>query len=164
MLLFENLLYPKQSRAMTKKASYLPRGQRLLNDIFTRMVRLGLIPKGHLISVLGRKSGLMRTTPVFVLSYQGQRWLVAGFQQADWVKNLRTAGWCLLIHDRREERVTVIEETDPTLCAPLLQQFARRAPGSNRGPMPKPNAPLSEFLLAVPAHPVFRITEPVLIR
>ena len=141
------------------KVSYLPRGQRIMNAIFSRMVRLGLIPRGNLLSVPGRKSGIMRTTPVFVLRHEGERWLVAGFEQADWVKNLRTAGWCVLIHDRRQERVAVVEVIDPEARAPLLQEFVRRAPGGKRGFNLKANAPLSAFVAIAQEHPVFRVAE-----
>lgn len=145
---------------MTKKVSSLPRGQRIMNAIFSRMVRMGLIPGAHLISVPGRKSGIMRTTPVFVLRHEGQRWLVAGFEQADWVKNLRAAEWCLLIHDRRQERVTVAEVAEPETRAPLLQAFVRRAPGGSRGLALKADAPLATFIAIAHKHPVFRVVEP----
>jgi deazaflavin-dependent oxidoreductase (nitroreductase family) len=144
---------------MTKNASYLPRGQRFLNTIFTRLVRLGIIPGAHLISVPGRKSGVMRTTPVFVLKQEGHRWLVAGFEQSDWVKNLRAAGWCLLIHDRRKERVAVVEVEDEATRALLLQAFVRRAPGGKRVITTKPEASLEEFAAIAPHHPVFRVGE-----
>ena len=142
------------------KVSYLPRGQRIMNAIFSRMVRIGLIPRANLLSVPGRKSGVMRTTPVFVLRYEGQRWLVAGFEESDWVKNLRAAGWCMLIHDRRQERVAVTEVKDPEGRAPLLQEFVRRAPGGKRGFKLKRNAPSSAFIAIAQEHPVFRVLEP----
>jgi hypothetical protein len=140
---------------MTKQTSYLPRGQRLLNTIFARFVRWGIIPGAHLISVPGRKSGIMRTTPVFVLKHEGQRWLVAGFEQSDWPKNLRAAGWCLLIHDRGEEPVTMVEVTDSETCAQILQAFTRRARGASRGLKIKPGSSLEAFAAIAPQHPVF---------
>jgi deazaflavin-dependent oxidoreductase (nitroreductase family) len=145
---------------MTKKASYLPRSQHIMNSIFSRMVRMGLIPRAHLVSVPGRKTGVMHTTPIFMLRHEGQRWLVAGFEEADWVKNLRAAGWCVLIHDRREERVTVTEVHEPEVRAPLLREFVRRAPAGKRGFIPKANDPLSEFIAIAQEHPVFRVVEP----
>ncbi len=139
------------------KTSTLPRGQRVMNAVFSRLVRLGWLPGAHLLSVRGRKSGLMRTTPVFVLKHAGSRWLVAGFEQADWVKNLRAAGWCVLIHDRREERVEVAEVTDIAQRAPLIREFVRRAPGASRGFELKADASLEEFAAIAPRHPVFRV-------
>ncbi len=97
---------------MPKKVSYLPPGQRLMNTIFGTMIRLGLIPGAHLMSVPGRKSGKMQTIPLYVLRHEGQRWLVAGYAGSDWVKNLRAAGWCEFFHDRKKERVEVVEAED----------------------------------------------------
>jgi hypothetical protein len=116
---------------MSKKASYLPRGQRLMNALFVTLVRLGWIP-GHIIRVPGRKSGEMQTIPLYVLRYQGQRWLVAGYAQSDWVKNVRAAGWCELFHDHVKERVKVIEEGNVEIQADVLQAFVNLAPGAKR--------------------------------
>jgi hypothetical protein len=144
---------------MTGKISYLPRGQRLLNTIFTRMVLLGIIPGAHLIRVPGRKSGIMHTTPIFVLKHEGHRWLVSGFGQSDWVKNLSAVGWCILIHDHLEERVTVVEINDPKTRAPILQAFARHSPVGDKGFTVKRDASIEEFVAIAPNHPVFRIEE-----
>jgi deazaflavin-dependent oxidoreductase (nitroreductase family) len=146
-----------ENNTLSKNISYLPRGQLLLNAIFSRMVRLGIIPGATLIEVPGRKSGILRTTPVFMLNYAGQRWLVAGFEQADWVKNLRAAGGCLLIHDRREEPVRVHEVKDVARQCQVLQAYVRRAPGGRRGFAIKPNASLEEFVAIAPLHPVFQV-------
>jgi hypothetical protein len=73
-----------------------------------------------------------------VLKHAGWRWLIAGFEQADWVKNLCTAGWCLLIHDRHEELVAMVEVEDLATRAPILQAYLKRAPGSSRGFAIKP--------------------------
>ena len=118
-----------------------------------------MIPGAHLIRVPGRKSGVMHTTPIFVLKHEGRRWLVSGFGQSDWVRNLRAAGWCILIHDRREERVTVVEINDPQTRAPILQAFARRSPVGDRGFSIKRSASLEDFAAIAPHHPVFHIEE-----
>jgi deazaflavin-dependent oxidoreductase (nitroreductase family) len=133
-------------------------GQRILNAVFGTMVRLGMIPGAHLLSVPGRKSGTMRTTPIYVLRYEGERWLVAGYAGSDWVKNIRAAGWCRFIHDRTEERVGVVEEEDLAVRARVLQEFVRRAPGARRGYSISPDAPLEAFAEIAPLHPIFRAT------
>ena len=144
---------------MAKKVSYLPRGQRLMNSIFGTMVRLGLIPGAHLMSVPGRRSGKMQTIPLFVLRYEEQRWLVAGFAKSDWVKNLRVSGWCELFHDRMTERVEVIEIEDSETQATVLREFVRKAPGASRGYTINHDAPLEEYKAIAPEHPVFRVTQ-----
>jgi hypothetical protein len=142
---------------MAKKASYLPRGQRTMNAIFGTMIRLGLIPGAHLMSVPGRKSGKMQTIPLFVLRHEGQRWLVAGYAGSDWVKNVRAAGWCELFHDRVKERVQVVEVEDLEIRTVVLREFVRKAPGANRGYSISPDAPLEEYAAIAPEHPVFRV-------
>ena len=52
---------------MPKKASYLPKGQKLIDSIYITIVRLGLLPGAYLIKVTGRKSGKIYTVPLFVL-------------------------------------------------------------------------------------------------
>lgn len=144
---------------MRKSKSYLPRGQRIMNLIFSFMVRTGLIPKGHLISVVGRKTGIIHTTPIFVLQHEGQRWFVAGYNQSDWVKNLRVAGWCILFHNHSQERVEVIEIQKPEVQAPLLREFVRRAPGAGKAFTLSKDAPISEYIAIADEHPVFQIIE-----
>ncbi len=145
---------------MPKKASYLPRGQRVINAIFGTMIRLGAIPGAHLMSVPGRKSGKMQTIPLYVLRHEGQRWLVAGYAGSDWVKNVRAAGWCEFIHDRVEERVQVIEVEELETRTIVLREFVRNAPGANRGYSISPDAPLEAYAAIVPEHPVFRVVAP----
>lgn len=141
------------------KADYLPRGQRTMNWVFTRMVRWGIIKGGHLLSVPGRKSGVMRTTPVFVLHYEGQRWLVAGFKNSDWVKNVRAAGWGMLIRYRHSERVNFVEVPEEER-APIMREFLRRAPGGKAAfPTLSPDAPLEEFAALASERPVFRVVD-----
>src|ERR1051326_4105547 len=110
------------------------------------------------MSVPGRKSGKMQTIPLYVLRYDGQRWLVAGYAGSDWVKNVRAAGWCKLFHDRKEERVEIVEVEDMEMRAVVLREFVRKAPGASRGYTVNPDAPLQEYAAIVPEHPVFRVT------
>ena len=61
------------------------------------MQRLGLaIGTMRLLSVTGRKSSKLHTTPVSPLTVDGRRYIVAGLEEADWAKNAWTAGWGLL--------------------------------------------------------------------
>lgn len=93
---------------MPKKTAYLSRGQRILNAIFGTMIRLGMIPRAHLMSVPGRKSGKMQTIPLYVLHHDGQRWLVAGYAGSDWVKNVRAAGWCEFLFRHRHGSYSIV--------------------------------------------------------
>ena len=63
----------------------------------------------HLLTVIGRKSGKPYATPVSPVEYEGQRWIVAGWADADWVKNLRASGWATLAKGERVERIRTVE-------------------------------------------------------
>ncbi len=110
----------------------------------------------HLLSVPGRASGELRATPVSPLNYEGQRWLVAGIAGADWVKNLRVAGWGVLTKGKHSERVTVVE-VPPEERTPILRAFVQTMQGGRFAFPLAPDAPLADFAALVDDYPVFRV-------
>jgi hypothetical protein len=63
------------------------------NPVIVALQRLGVaIGTMRLLSVPGRKSGRLRTTPVSPLTVDGWRYIVAGHEGFDWVKNARASG------------------------------------------------------------------------
>src|SRR5919109_3879728 len=83
-----------------------------LNVLLKRLLRIG-IPLGPngLLTVQGRKSGVMRTTPVAVVEVGGQRWIVGTFGDVNWVRNLRAAGKATVRVGRHRLDVTAKELT-----------------------------------------------------
>ncbi len=65
----------------------------------------------HMLTVAGRRSGQPQTTPVSPVEHDSQRWLIAGWADADWVKNLRASGSATLTKGTRVERIRVVEVT-----------------------------------------------------
>src|SRR5947209_18263819 len=63
----------------------------------------------HILTVTGRRSGKPRATPVSLVVYGGDRWLVAGWADADWVKNLRASGSATLTKGVQVERHPVFQ-------------------------------------------------------
>jgi deazaflavin-dependent oxidoreductase (nitroreductase family) len=107
----------------------LPRWLKPVNRLIMALQRLGLsIGPVHVLSVPGRKSGQLRTTPVSLLTVDGQRYIVGGSAEADWVKNARAAGWGLLASGRTKERVALIALPTEER-APILHEFPRLVPG-----------------------------------
>jgi hypothetical protein len=146
----------------------LPEEVRQLNETLKRHPHLteqmGPI---HLLSVPGRSSGQLRATPVAPLAYDGQRFLVAGFAEADWVKNLRLSSWGILTKGARVERITVAEVA-PEQRAPILQVFIQQMEhlgGESSGPSGHfafavgPDEPISAFEAIADRHPIFRLVE-----
>ena len=106
----------------------LPRWLKPMNRVVIALQRRGLvIGTMRLLSVPGRKSGELRTTPVSPLTVDGKRYIVAGMQEADWVKNARAVGWGILARGRKEERVAIVELPVEERGA-VLRQFPRKVP------------------------------------
>jgi hypothetical protein len=90
------------------------------------MLRRGLrIGSQHLLSVRGRKSGQVRSTPISIATIDGSRYIVAAFSEAAWVRNVRVSGSGTIGRGRNVERVRLVElpvaERGPVLRA-FLQQ------------------------------------------
>jgi deazaflavin-dependent oxidoreductase (nitroreductase family) len=106
----------------------LPRWLKLANPVIVALPRRGVVMGTmRLLSVPGRKSGKPHTTPVSPLATDGERYIVAGFEEADWVKNARSAGWGILARGRKQERVNLVE-LPPGERAPVLREFPRKVP------------------------------------
>jgi deazaflavin-dependent oxidoreductase (nitroreductase family) len=138
----------------------LPRWLKPMNRVVIALQRRGLvIGTMRLLSVPGRKSGELRTTPVSPLTVDGKRYVVAGMQEADWVKNARAAGWGILARGRKEERVAIVELPVEERGAVLRQfpckvphgvQFFERLYGMSGDP--------DGFAALAPRCPVFEVT------
>ena len=145
---------------MSEQAT-LPRWLRPANRVIVSLQRRGLVlGTMRLLSVPGRKSGELRTTPVSPLIVDGQRYIVAGIERADWVKNARVAGWGVLARGREEERVGLIELPAEDR-APVLREFPREVPhgvGFFRR-LYGVSADPEEFATLASLCPVFRVEE-----
>jgi hypothetical protein len=147
----------------------LPRWLKLINPLVIALQRRGLaLGTMRVLSVPGRTTGRLRTTPVSPLTVAGQRYVVAGLDGADWVANARVAGWGIIAHGRAEERVALIELPEAER-ATVLREFPRLVPHGvnffrNLYDLPGDAATLPEALAALaPRCPVFRI-EPLAAR
>ena len=114
-------------RTMSERVR-LPRWLKLANPVIVALQRRGVvIGTMRLLSVQGRKSGKLRTTPVSPLMVEGERYIIAGLEGADWVKNVRIAGWGTLARGRDQERVNLVE-LPLQERAPVLREFPRKVP------------------------------------
>lgn len=127
------------------------------NRVVIALNRLGLaVGTQHVLSIPGRKTGKLRSTPVSLVTVNGQRYIVTGLE-TDWVKNARVAGWGILTRGREQERVTLVElpiQERP----PFLREFPRQVPHGVQffeRLLGLPNDP-EAFAEAAPRCPVFR--------
>ncbi|MBX6356627.1 MAG: nitroreductase family deazaflavin-dependent oxidoreductase [Micromonosporaceae bacterium] len=103
------------------------------------------------LSVRGRKSGQLRSTPVVVLDHDGERYLVTPYGDTEWVRNLRAAGEGQIKQHGRTEEFTAVEvpvDQRPPIIEAYLRKYGRM-----------PTVARSFAQLPDPAHhPTFRIT------
>ena len=134
--------------------------RRALNAVVRPLARLGLTgPRTHLLTVPGRTTGKLWSTPVSLVREGDERWLVAPYGERSWVKNARAAGWVRLRRGRFDERLAV-EELSPVEAIPVLRRYYDLAHVTR----PYFDATLSSsdeaWLTEAPRHPVFRLEKP----
>lgn len=123
------------------------------------LASIGMPPRRLVaLEVRGRRSGRLRTCPVVVAEYEGERYLVAMLgSEANWVRNVRAAqGDVVLRHGRRE--AVHLEPVAPERRAPILKRYLELAPGARPHIPVARDAPLADFERLAGHYPVFRIT------
>lgn len=132
-------------------------------NVFNRLVagltRLGISVMGsRVLEVRGRKSGEWRRTPVNLLTFEGERYLVAPRGTTQWVRSIRVSGEGRLRVGRRIEDFSATELPDEEKL-PLLRAYLKRwawevgAFFQGVGA----DAPEEDLRRIAPLHPVFRV-------
>lgn len=112
---------------MIEKKPGLPGWVRPISRVIIGLQRLGIaLFSFHVLSIPGRRSGLMRRTVVSPFMVEGERYLLS-FGQLDWVRNARAAGWGVLQRGRYEERAT-LTEVKPPESAGIVREFPGQIP------------------------------------
>ena len=134
-------------------------GTRLVNRAFAVMTRLGLGKAyRHILTVPGRRTGTPHSTPVDVMTRDGERWLVAAYGITNWVHNARAAGKVTLSRGGRSETVYVTE-LDPSDSVPVLRQYLREVPVTRPYFAVTADSPDEDVAADAYRHPVFRLTD-----
>lgn len=98
----------------------------LFNRTVAIATRGGLSVWGsRVLQVRGRTTGELRETPVNLLGYDGDRYLVAPRGVTQWVRNLRVAGEGNLRLGRRTEHFRAVEIADEDKTE-ILRAYLRR--------------------------------------
>jgi deazaflavin-dependent oxidoreductase (nitroreductase family) len=131
--------------------------RRGLNALVRPLARLGLTgPRTHLLTVPGRRSGKLWSTPVSIVEDGDERWLVAPYGERNWVKNARAAGWVELQRGRRRERLSV-EELGPEESVPVLRRYLELGRVTRPFFDVRLDSPYDQWLAEAARHPVFRL-------
>jgi deazaflavin-dependent oxidoreductase (nitroreductase family) len=130
-------------------------GRRALNAVVRPLARIGLAgPRTYVLTVPGRKSGRLWSTPVSIVRTGGERWLVAPYGDRNWVKNARAAGWVELRRGRTHERLAVRELT-PEEAVPVLREYWRLSRVTRPFFEASLELPAEAWVEEAPRHPVF---------
>ena len=143
-----------------------PQGRMMVTmDRITRKVMIWLTNRGisildsRMLAVRGRKSGEWRTTPVNLLTLDGERYLVAPRGHTQWVRNMRAAGGGELRLGRKAEAFTAVELADadkPVVLRHYLKRWAWEVGYFFDGITA--DSPEEELERIAPGFPVFRVT------
>lgn len=132
----------------------------VFNRVVAALTKLGISVAGsRVLEVRGRKSGEWRRTPVNLLTFEGDRYLVAPRGHTQWVRNLRASERGRLVLGRRAEEFTARELSDdekPALLRAYLEKWKWEVGAFFDGV--GPGAPDTELRRIAPDHPVFRIS------
>ena len=128
-----------------------------MNALVRPLARLGLTgPRTHILTVPGRRTGRLWSTPVALLELDGERYLVAPYGERNWVRNARAAGSVELRRGRRRER-PALEETTGEQAVRVLRRYYERTPFTRRFFDVDLDAPDESWAAEAPRHPVFRL-------
>lgn len=132
----------------------------VFNPMVNGLTRLGISVMGsRVLEHRGRTSGKLYRTPVNLLTYEGQQYLVAPRGETQWVRNVRQAdGHLVLILGRRRQLCTA-HEIPVEDSLPILRSYLKRwkfETGMFFGGM-SPDSSDAEWAAEAPRHPVFAL-------
>ncbi|HEV7942276.1 MAG TPA: nitroreductase family deazaflavin-dependent oxidoreductase [Solirubrobacteraceae bacterium] len=132
----------------------------VFNPLVRFLTGMGISLLGsRVLEVNGRSSGKPRRTPVNLLIFEGERYLVAPRGETQWVRNLRASGKGRLLLGRHGGSFNAVEVPDDEK-APILRAYLKRwkAEVGVFFDGVGPDSPEEQLRAAAPKHPVFRLS------
>ena len=132
---------------------------RVVNRFYGRLTALGIIPSySYLLQSKGRKTGIIRSTPVNVLRHDAKLYLVGTRGHTQWSRNVITDAHITLTRGKRREefRLRVVPSENK---AEILKAYLSRFNWMAWRFFPvQANAPISAFAAIADRYPVFELT------
>ena len=129
--------------------------RKIIDWFVQRLIRWGCAPQHYyLLTVPGRKTGLLRTKPVALVEEGEQKWLVAPYGAVNWVLNARAAGKVTIARGGYVEEF-LIKELPVAARAPLLKQYITLFPITRPYFDTLPSDPMERFAHEAQRRPVF---------
>lgn len=132
-------------------------GRRAINAVVRPLARAGLTgPRTVLLTVPGRRSGRLYSTPISLVEVDGDRYAVAPYGARNWVRNARAAGEVEIRRGRRRERLRA-EEVTGADAVPVLRRYYEAGIVTRPFFAVSLDSPDADWLAEAPRHPVFRL-------
>jgi hypothetical protein len=130
---------------------------RCVNVLHRALVHRGVgLAQLQVLTVRGRSSGELRSTPVLPVEAADRRWLVAVSDAAHWVHNARADRWAVLARGRQVEIVQLVE-LNPDDAPPIVEEFKRRLRAQRLARLLSLGALRGAFSAERSAHAVFEV-------
>ena len=131
---------------------------RVINWLSAGLIKAGIAASyAHILTVRGRTTGRLHSTPVDVITVGQDRWLVGAYGPSNWTRNARAAGEVTLRRGRRSQRYTV-SEPDPRDAVPVLREYITRIRVTRPYFDAAPDSPDDAIMAELATHPVFRLS------
>ena len=132
--------------------------ERFFNRLFGTLVGWGFgLPHNYLLQVVGRKTGRVYSTPVNILDYKGQRYLVAPRGETQWVRNARTSGQVWLKRGRTRQAYGLRPLPDSDKPAILKEYLDRYKTTVQRYFQIPAGSAVEAFAAVATTYPVFEL-------
>ena len=123
------------------------------------LLRVGLAPRHmYLLTVPGRRTGKLYSTPVILVERVDGRYLVAPYGERAWVKNARAAGAVELSRGRTRKRLSIVPLGSEE-AATILREYVRAVPAPRPYFDATKDSPVEAFRAEAERHPVFRLED-----
>ena len=133
----------------------------LANKLMGTLAAWGFAPSYLVqLTVRGRKSGKLYSTPVNLLVFEGSEYLVAPRGTTSWVRNARAVGEVTLTQRRNRQTVRLEEVAAPAKPQILKAYLEQYKSAVQRYFAVQAGAEVTEFVPIVDDHPVFRVIRP----
>ena len=141
------------------EAYKLTAGQRVANKYFLMMTNHGWGAEyRHVLSVRGRASGELRSTPVDVMQNGENRWLVAPYGAVNWVRNLRAADGQLTLRRGQNIERLVAREISAEDAVPVIRRYIGSVPVTSHYWDVTADSTDQQIATDGVHHPVFRLS------
>jgi hypothetical protein len=150
---------PSPAAAHYKRPDWFTR--HVFNPMVAGLTRLGVSVMGsRVLEHRGRTSGELHRTPVNLLTYEGQQYLVAPRGETQWVRNVRHAGGHLVLILGRRRQLCTATEIPVEDSLPILRSYLKRWKFETgmffQGVTPDSSD--AEWAAEAPRHPVFLLS------